>query len=115
MGHQDGLHCPVCWEHYHSPRVVPLVLTLCGHSLCAGCTAVLVGMLQSSSAVLVCPLCRCDNHQITRNLALMQVADEQWTKPTNTEVIVISDDEETVESVLAPPPTRRRIKRRERA
>lgn len=72
--------CPVCFNAYDSNQFNPLVLPVCGHTVCETC----LYKMEESSSIWKCPVCRACIMQNIRtlpvNYALLEIAERNYHK-----------------------------------
>ena len=58
--------CPVCFEHFHNTRNTPLLLPICGHTVCKPC----LKEMREKFSYMSCPICRAVSKVEIKNLPL---------------------------------------------
>ena len=58
--------CPVCFEHFHNTRNTPLLLPICGHTVCKPC----LKEMKEKVSYMSCPICRAVSKVEIKNLPL---------------------------------------------
>ena len=94
--------CPLCFNNYDHSRHVPLVSTMCGHSLCRLCVNRLYQLDQNNIQAASCPICRRNiksevNGGFVVNYALLDQIGQRLTHDAQIEEEKIESDIEEFE------------------
>jgi hypothetical protein len=88
--------CPVCLEHFHNTRHTPLLLPLCGHTVCKPC----LKEIRNKSDHLCCPICRqvskCEIKNLPLNYALLELTFSGKCASHELELVAYCKDDDLV-------------------